>query len=70
MSDTPRIRPERYLWTVDIENDQPDSGQTDDGLLPRLRVIEDQPLQERAASYAALHDRLSAALEGGDGLRA
>jgi hypothetical protein len=38
----------------------------DDSLLSRLRVIEDQPLDGRAASYAQLHDELSAVLEGGD----
>ncbi|MEJ3403628.1 hypothetical protein WDJ51_02665 [Rathayibacter sp. YIM 133350] len=36
----------------------------DDGLLPRLRVIEDQPLADRAAAYAALHDSLRDALDG------
>ncbi|WP_349904568.1 hypothetical protein [Parafrigoribacterium humi] len=34
-------------------------------LLPRLRVIEDQPLDQRAAAFAQLHDELQAALEDG-----
>jgi hypothetical protein len=38
----------------------------DDGLLSRLTVIEDQPLEARAAAYAQLHDELQGRLEGGD----
>lgn len=34
-------------------------------LLPRLRVIEDQPLDQRAAAFAQLHDELQTALEDG-----
>ncbi|MGK2938213.1 MAG: hypothetical protein ACSLFR_10490 [Solirubrobacteraceae bacterium] len=37
-----------------------------DALLPRLRVIEDQPIESRAAAYAQLHDELQHILEGGD----
>ena len=37
-----------------------------DELLSRLRLIEDQPLAERAASFAHVHDELQAALERGD----
>ncbi|MGK2938215.1 MAG: hypothetical protein ACSLFR_10500 [Solirubrobacteraceae bacterium] len=37
-----------------------------DALLPRLRLIEDQPLESRAAAYAQLHDELQHILEGGD----
>ncbi|MES2094419.1 MAG: hypothetical protein V4531_11495 [Actinomycetota bacterium] len=33
-------------------------------LLPRLRVIEDQPLSSRAAAFVQIHDRLQASLEG------
>ncbi len=36
----------------------------DDALIERLRVIEDQPLEERAAAFAQLHDELRGALEG------
>ncbi|GAB3617810.1 hypothetical protein GCM10027416_23670 [Okibacterium endophyticum] len=38
----------------------------DDGLLPRLRLIEDQPLEQRADAYAALHEELRVRLEGAD----
>jgi hypothetical protein len=38
---------------------------TDRELLSRLRVIEDQPLSERADAYAALHDELARRLESG-----
>jgi len=34
-------------------------------LIPRLRVIEQQPLAERAAAYAALHDEFAHDLESG-----
>jgi hypothetical protein len=37
-----------------------------DALLSRLRVIEDQPLDTRAAAYSQVHDELQARLEGGD----
>ncbi|MEH3090367.1 MAG: hypothetical protein PGN24_12530 [Microbacterium arborescens] len=36
-----------------------------DDLLSALDVIEDQPLTERATSYAALHDELARRLETG-----
>ncbi|WP_426515675.1 hypothetical protein ACPPVQ_13805 [Diaminobutyricibacter sp. McL0618] len=38
----------------------------DDALVPRLRVIEDQPLPSRAEAYAQVHDELRQLLEGGD----
>lgn len=34
-------------------------------LMERLRVIENQPLAERAAAYAAVHDELARRLEAG-----
>jgi len=34
-------------------------------LIPRLRIIEEQPLSDRAAAYAALHDELARHLESG-----
>lgn len=41
--------------------------ETDAGaLLSRLRLIEDQPLDSRAAAYAQINDALQATLEGGD----
>lgn len=35
-------------------------------LLSRLRVIEDQPLDQRAGAFTQIHDRLQSILEGGD----
>ncbi|MHC5797425.1 hypothetical protein ACVXZ4_14830 [Lacisediminihabitans sp. FW035] len=40
------------------------SGDDASALLPRLRVIEDQPLESRAAAFVQIHDRLQATLEG------
>ena len=37
-----------------------------DGLLSRIRLIEDQPLESRAAAFAQLHEELQSALEGHD----
>lgn len=39
-------------------------------LLSRLNLIEDQPLEDRAAALAQLHDELRARLESGDAPRA
>ena len=40
-------------------------------LLSRLRVIEDQPLESRAAAFVQIHDRLQSSLDGSvrDGTR-
>lgn len=35
-------------------------------LLPRLRLIEDQPLETRAAAFAQVHQELQSRLESGD----
>jgi hypothetical protein len=48
------------------DRDRADAAEDADALLPRLRVIEDQPLEERAAASAQLHDELTRALEGTD----
>ena len=37
-----------------------------DALLSQLRLVEDQPLDERARAYGHLHEELRARLEGGD----
>ena len=37
-----------------------------DALVSRLNLIDDQPLEDRAAAFAQLHDELQAGLEGGD----
>lgn len=44
------------------------SGHTDDekSLVPRLTVIEEQPLDQRAVAYSQIHDRLQQTLEGSD----
>lgn len=41
------------------------AGHDRDELISRLRVIEGQPLAQRAAAYAALHDELAHDLEAG-----
>ena len=40
------------------------SGDDASALLSRLRVIEDQPLEARAAAFVQIHDRLQSTLEG------
>lgn len=35
-------------------------------LVSRLRLIEDQPIDRRAESFAQIHDELQAALDNGD----
>lgn len=37
-----------------------------DALVSQLAVIEAQPLEDRAASYAQVHDQLQGRLEGTD----
>jgi hypothetical protein len=46
-----------------------DSMSETDALVSRLRVIEDQPLDTRAAAYLHVHDELQSTLEGGDAVR-
>lgn len=43
-------------------SDTTDDG-TAEGLLSRVRVIEGQPLADRAAAYAGLHDELARRLD-------
>lgn len=40
-----------------------------DGLVDRIDLIEQQPLESRAASYAELQERLRLRLEGSDSRR-
>lgn len=50
-----------------IMSDSPTEPTTEtDALLSRLLVIDDQPLESRAAAYTQLHDELQHRLEGGD----
>ena len=54
-------------------SDEPDGSDDRDvaeELVSRLHLIEEQPLGERAAAFALLHDELRARLEGGDGVAA
>ena len=44
----------------------PDDSHETDALLSRVRVIENQPLETRAASFSQVHDVLQSRLEGGD----
>ncbi|MDH6180730.1 hypothetical protein M2152_000912 [Microbacteriaceae bacterium SG_E_30_P1] len=43
---------------------------TDDSLVSRLRVIEDQPLETRAAALGQVYDELAARLESASRLGA
>jgi hypothetical protein len=49
----------------DTGSDEGATGETN-ALLSRLRLIEDQPLEIRAAAFAQVNDELQARLEGGD----
>jgi hypothetical protein len=46
-----------------------DDNSDNDALLSRLRLIEDQPLEARAAAFAQINDELQSQLEGGDAPR-
>lgn len=46
-----------------------DRDNSDDALVARLEVIEEQPLAARADAYAQLHAELSERLEGADAQR-
>jgi hypothetical protein len=62
------VNPGEELHEPTRSNQPAQLGEPDDdgGLVSRLTVIEDQPLEARAAAYAQLHDQLQARLEGGD----
>jgi len=47
--------------TMDVEG-----GTAEDGLVSRVRLIEDQPLAERAAAFGQVHDELQARLQAAD----
>jgi hypothetical protein len=51
------------MTPADVEQSGAGNG---DGLVDRIRLIEDQPLDARADAYAAVHDELRRVLEGGD----
>lgn len=48
------------------EPDETAGSEERSALISRLHLIEDQPLQTRAAAFAGIHDNLRAILEGGD----
>lgn len=48
--------------TQDSDHDSVEAGV----LLPRLRLIEDQPLASRAEAFTKVHDELQSVLERGD----
>ena len=48
-------------------SDEPETSENE--LLSRLRVIEDQPLESRAAAFAQIHEELQSALENADSPR-
>ena len=54
-----------YPDSMSTASDQDGHG-VPDGLVDRIRLVEDQPLESRADAYAALHDELRRVLEGGD----
>lgn len=43
--------------------DEHTAGPGEGGLVSRVRIIEGQPLADRAAAYASLHDELARRLE-------
>ena len=58
--------------TPEIDAETPVSSDDDaSALVSRLRVIEDQPLESRAAAFVQIHDRLQSTLESSvrDGAR-
>jgi len=53
-------------WEIERAGESESERGADDGFVPRVELIEDQPLASRAEAYAQLHDELRAELEGGD----
>jgi hypothetical protein len=52
--------------TVENVPEERDDETRSDALLPRLKLIEDQPLETRAEAYAHLHGELREALDAAD----
>jgi hypothetical protein len=50
-------------------SDEPlhESDDLDEALVSRIALIEERPLEDRAAAFGAVHDELRAVLEGADG---
>ena len=55
-----------YPGSMSAALEEPVRQDATDGLVDRIHLIEDQPLESRADAYAALHDELRRVLEGGD----
>ncbi|MDJ0334850.1 hypothetical protein QMG83_06400 [Salinibacterium sp. G-O1] len=49
-----------------VEPTGDDDNLESNSLMSQLKVIEDQPLESRAAAFVQVHDRLQRRLEGGD----
>lgn len=64
MSDTEETTPSETSPGADDAETQ--GGGETNALLSRLRLIEDQPLESRAAAFAQVNDELQARLESGD----
>jgi hypothetical protein len=58
--------PANDQWSDSVEAVETEEPTSDDALVSRLRLIEDQPLDARATAYAHVHDELRERLEGGD----
>jgi hypothetical protein len=43
-----------------------DGSDLDEALVSRIALIEERPLEDRAAAFASVHDELRAMLEGAD----
>lgn len=52
------------------QNDAAQSAPDGDAFVSRLRLIEDQPLADRAEAYVHVHDELREALDAADRQRA
>lgn len=71
------FRPNYILETVsdtdrastDANSANADPAEESDALLSRLQLIENQPLESRAAAFAQINDELQARLEGADAPR-
>lgn len=54
------------MWVAAASmNGMSDTEPVDTAVISRLRIIEEQPLADRAAAYAAVHDELARRLESG-----
>jgi hypothetical protein len=67
VSDDARIRGPREAVAGEDGDATASDPDVAEGLVSRLELIEGQPLGERAAAFALLHDELRVRLEGGDG---